>query len=102
MKKIYLITDHAKLDGVLDLTTNKNEALELFKSYHEGGKRGETNLIKVEFDSRIYDYDREHYKLNFFERIENNKEWATPYLDKSTLWNWGIYETTLKKAGRRF
>ncbi len=71
MKEIYLITNYAKLDGVLDLYTDKHIAESDMSFYHDGGKRGETNLIKIEYDGRIFDYDRENYSINFFEKREN-------------------------------
>ena len=99
--KIYLITNYAELDGVLDLTKNKNYAFDLLKERSK--KELETKLIKIEFDGRIFDYDWDDYKINFFEKIENNKGWATPYLDKTRLYNWGIYQTILEvKNSQRF
>ena len=90
MKKIYLITNYAKLDGVLDLYKEKRQAKGDFDFYHDGGNRGETKLLEIKYDGRIYDYDRGDYKINFFEKRENNKGRATPYLDKECLNNYGI------------
>lgn len=88
--KIYLITNYAKLDGVLDLYKEERQAKWDIDFWHNDGKRGETKLLEIDYDGRIYDYERGEYKINFFEKRENNKEWATPYLDNECLENWGI------------
>ena len=89
MKKIYLITNYAELDGVLDATKDKEKAIELYWQYLKQNQP-ELKIMIIKYDGRIYDYDRENYQINFFERIENNKWRATPYLDRSELQKRGI------------
>ena len=90
--KLYIITDQSKFDGVLEITPHKKEIMEIFKWYKndKNWDKSETHLYEIKYDSRIYDYDFDYYKLNFFEKAESNKWRAIPFLDRSCLDNWWI------------
>ena len=92
--KLYIITDQNKFDGVLEITPYKKEIFNSYKN-DKNRKESETHLYEIKYDGRIYDYDFDYYKLNFFEKAESNKWRAIPFLDRSCLENWNIQTTEI-------
>lgn len=81
--KIYILTDYAKENGVLELTTNKREGINLFNWYKndKNWDKSELYLIQITYDGRIYDYDFDYYKIQFHMKNEKRE------IDKTKLRN---------------
>lgn len=62
METLYLITDYAELEGVLDIFKDLSEAENNFFCWSHWYK--ETHLFKLQFDKVKYDYSRDYYNLN--------------------------------------
>ena len=78
--KLYITTDYAKLDGVIDLVTDRKDgefAFNTLKNSKEWNK-SELYLFEIDFSEKIYDYDRDEWKIKFYkkdnlEEIDNSK-----------------------------
>jgi len=78
--KIYITTDYAKLDGVIDLVTDRKDgefAFNTLKNSKEWNK-SELYLFEIDFSEKIYDYDRDDRKISFYrkdnkEKVDNSK-----------------------------
>lgn len=78
--KIYITTDYAKLDGVIDLVTDRKDgefAFNTLKKSKEWNK-SELYLFEIDFSEKIYDYDRDEWKIKFYrkdnkEKVDNSK-----------------------------
>ena len=83
MKKIYITTDYAKQDGVIDLVTDRKDgefAFNTLKNSQEWGK-SELYLFEVTFNEKIYDYEWDDRKIRFY--VKDNKK----KIDKTKLRN---------------
>lgn len=78
--KIYITTDYAKLDGVIDLVTDRKDgefAFNTLKNSKEWNK-SELYLFEIDFSEKIYDYEWNDRKIRFYrkdnlEEIDNSK-----------------------------
>lgn len=78
--KLYITTDYAKLDGVIDLVTDRKDgefAFNTLKNSKEWNK-SELYLFEIDFSEKIYDYDRDEWKIEFYrkdnkEKVDNSK-----------------------------
>ena len=73
--KIYITTDYAKLDGVIDLVTDRKDgefAFNTLKNSKEWNK-SELHLYEIDFSEKIYDYDRDAWKIEFHRKDNGEK-----------------------------
>ncbi len=78
--KLYITTDYAKLDGVIDLVIDRKDgefAFNTLKNSKEWNK-SELYLFEIDFSEKIYDYEWNDRKIKFYrkdnlEEIDNSK-----------------------------